>query len=75
MKRGSFPQKSDCELDLSVDSAKSVVHAHVNRLTLERRVSKLQSFEYHTCAYLAFEILAFISVCRQAQVVSVYYRK
>ena len=25
-KRGPFPQKSDCELDLSVDSAKSVVH-------------------------------------------------
>ena len=26
-KRGPFPQKSDCELDLSADSTKSVVHA------------------------------------------------
>ena len=32
-KRGLFPQKSDCELDLSAVSAKSVVHAHENRLT------------------------------------------
>ena len=51
-KRGPFPQKSDCELDLSADSAKSVVHARENRLTLVRSVPKLQSFEYHTHAYL-----------------------
>ena len=61
-KRGSFPQKSDCELDLSVDSAKSVVHARENRLTLAHSVPKLQSFEYHTRAYLGFEISVFISV-------------
>ena len=30
-KRGPFLQKSDCELDLSADSAKSVVHARENR--------------------------------------------
>ena len=58
-KRGPFPQKSDCELDLSADS---VVHARENRLTLVRSVPKLQSFEYHTSAYLGFEISAFISV-------------
>ena len=40
-KRGPFPQKSDCELDLSADSAKSVVHARENRLTLEHSVPKL----------------------------------
>ena len=61
-KRGPFPQKSDCELDLSADSAKSVVHPCENRLTLARSVPKLQSFEYHTCAYLGFEISAFVSV-------------
>ena len=61
-KRGPFPQKSDCELDLPADSAKSVVHAHENRLTLARSVPKLQSFEYHTRAYLRFEISSFISV-------------
>ena len=61
-KRGPFPQKSDCKLDLSADSAKSVVHARENRLTLARSVPKLQSFEYHTHAYLGFEISAFISV-------------
>ena len=49
-KRGPFPQKSDCKLDLSADSAKSVVHARENRLTLEHSVPKLQSFEYHTRA-------------------------
>ena len=58
-KRGPFPQKSDCELDLSADS---VVHARENRLTLARSVPKLQSFEYHTGTYLGFEISAFISV-------------
>ena len=57
-----FPQKSDCELDLSVDSAKSVVHAHENHLTLARSIPKLQCFKYHTRAYLGLEILAFISV-------------
>ena len=61
-KRGHFPQKSNCELDLSADSAKSVVHARENRLTLARSVPKLQSFEYHTRAYLGFEISTFISV-------------
>ena len=61
-KRGPFPQKSVCELDLSADSAKSIVHARENRLTLARSVPKLQSFEYHTRAYLGFEISAFISV-------------
>ena len=61
-KMGPFPQKSDCELDLSADSAKSVVHARENRLTLARSVPKLQPFEYHTRAYLGFEISAFISV-------------
>ena len=61
-KRGPFPQKSDCELDLSVDSAKSVVHARENQLTLVHSVPKLQSFVYHTRAYLGFEISAFISV-------------
>ena len=61
-KRGPFPKKSDCELDLSTDSAKSVVHARENRLTLARSVPKLQSFEYHTRGYLDLEISAFISV-------------
>ena len=61
-KRGPFPQKSVYELDLSADRAKSVVHARENRLTLARSVPKLQSFEYHTRAYLGFEISAFISV-------------
>ena len=40
-KRGPFPQKSVCELDLSADSAKGVVHSHENRLTLARSVPKL----------------------------------
>ena len=31
-KRGPFRQKSDCELDISADSAKSVVHTRENRL-------------------------------------------
>ena len=61
-KRGPFPQKSVCELDLSADSAKSVVHARENRLRLARSVPKLQSFEYHTRAYLGFEISVFISI-------------
>ena len=61
-KKGPFPQKSVCELDLSVDSAKGVVHARENRLTLARSVPKLQSFEYYTRTYLGFEISAFISV-------------
>ena len=61
-KRGSFPQKSDCELDLSADSKKRVVRARENRLTLACSVPKLQSFEYHACAYLGFEISEFISV-------------
>ena len=61
-KRGPFLQISDCELDLSADSAKSIVHARENHLTLARSVPKLQSFEYHTRAYLGFEISAFISV-------------
>ena len=61
-KRGPFPQKSDCKLDLSADSVKSVVHARENRLTLARSVPKLQSFEYHRRTYLGFEISAFISV-------------
>ena len=43
-KRGPFPQKSDCELDLSADSAKSIVHARENRLMLVRSVPKLPSF-------------------------------
>ena len=60
--RGPLPQKSDCELDISADSAKSIVYAHENSLTLARRVPKLQSFEYHSCTYLGFEISAFISV-------------
>ena len=51
-KRGPFPQKSDCELDISVDNAKSVVHGHVNRLTLVCQIPKLQAFEYHRRAYL-----------------------
>ena len=49
-KRGPFPQKSDCELDLSADSAKSIVHARENRLTLAHSIPKLQSFESHTHA-------------------------
>ena len=63
-KRGPFPQKSDCELDLSADSVKIVVHTRVNRLTLARCIPKLQSFEYHIHirAYLGFEISAFILV-------------
>ena len=60
--RGPFPQKSDCELDLSADSTKSVVHARENHLTLARIVPKLQSLEYHTRANLGFEISVFISV-------------
>ena len=46
-KRGPFPQKSVCELDLSVDSAKSVVHARENRLTLARSIPKF-SLAGHT---------------------------
>ena len=42
-KRGPFPQRSDCELDLSADSAKSVVHTRENRLMLA-----------HTC--VAFQV-------------------
>ena len=61
-KRGPFPQKSDCELDLSADIAKSIVHAREDRLTLARSIPKLQSFESHRRAYLGFEISAFISV-------------
>ena len=61
-KRGHFPQTSECKLDLSADSAKSVVHARENHLTLAPSVPKLQSFEYHTHAYLGFEISAFILV-------------
>ena len=60
--RGPFPQKSDCELDLSAVSAKSVVLACENRLMLAHSIPKLQFFEYHTRAYLDFEISAFISV-------------
>ena len=41
-KRGPFPQKkTDCEFDLSADSAKSVVHARENCLTLACHVPKL----------------------------------
>ena len=40
-KRVPFLQKSDCELDLSVDSTKSVVHAHENHLMLAHRIPKL----------------------------------
>ena len=56
------PQKSVCELDLSADSAKSIVHARVNSSILARSIPKLRSFEYHTRACLGFEISAFISV-------------
>ena len=50
-KRGPFQQKSDCELDLSADSAKIIVHARENRLTLARSIPKLQSFEYLARTY------------------------
>ena len=60
-KRGPFPQKSDCELDLSADSAKSIVYARENRLTLAHSVPKLQSFEYHKRAFLGFEIGVYFS--------------
>ena len=53
-KRGPFSQNSDCELDLSVDSVKSAVRARENCLMLVCRVPKLQSFEFHTCAYLRY---------------------
>ena len=43
-------------------SVKNVVHARENRLTLVHHVPKLQSFEFHTHAYLGVEISAFISV-------------
>ena len=55
--KGTLPAKSDIELDRSLDSTKSIVHAREN---LAHLVPKLQ--EYHTCAYLSFEISAFISV-------------
>ena len=42
-KRGPFLEESDCELDPSADSAKSVVHTRENRLMLAHRVPKLQS--------------------------------
>ena len=48
-KKGTFPQKSDCELDLLVDSVKSVIYA---RLVIVHHVPKLQSFKYHTRTYL-----------------------
>ena len=48
--------------DLSADSVKSVVYTRDKLLKLEHRVPKLQSFEYHICAYLGFEISVFISV-------------
>ena len=74
-KRGPFPQKSVCELDLSADSAKSVVHARENRLTLARSVPKLQSFKYRTVLTLVSRYRRLFQSCRQVQVVSVYYRK
>ena len=63
-KRGPFPQKSDCKLDLSADSAKSIVHTRENHVTLVHSVPKLQSLEYHTRVYLGFEISVFISVLK-----------
>ena len=38
-KRGPFPQNSDCEVDLSVDSANSVVQAHEKCLMLVCRIA------------------------------------
>ena len=52
----------DCELDISADCAKSAVHACEKCLTLASYVPKLQSFKFHTRAYLGFEISPFISV-------------
>ena len=40
-KRGPFPQKSDCMLDLSADSVKSVAYAREKRLTLACHFPKL----------------------------------
>ena len=47
----------DCELDISADSAKSAVHACKKCLTLASYVPKLQSFKFHTRAYLGLEII------------------
>ena len=58
-KRGHFPQNSDFELDKQADSAKNAVHAREKRLMLAHHVPKLQSFEFHTRAYLGFEISVF----------------
>ena len=70
-KRGTFPQISYCELDLSVNSAKSIAHTRENCLMLACRILKLQSFEFHTRAYLGFEISAF--TYSKVPGVSVYY--
>ena len=59
-KRGHFLQNSHCELDISVDSAKSAIRTCENHLTLAHHVPKLQSFKFHTRAYLGFEISTFI---------------
>ena len=66
-KRGHFQQIYDCEFDVPADNAKSAVCARENRLTLAHRVPRLQSFEYHTRAYLGFEISAFISVPKRPE--------
>ena len=75
-KRGPFPQKSDCELDLSADSTKSVVHVRENRLTLAHIT--FQSYSplsiIHTLTLVSTYQRLFQS-CRQAHVGSVYYRK
>ena len=52
-KRGHFPQNSDCKLDISADSTKK---CRENYLMLACRIPKVQSFEFHTCAYLDFKI-------------------
>ena len=61
--RGHLPQNFDCELEkISADSINSAVHARENHLMLACYVSKLQSFKFHTHAFLGFEISTFISV-------------
>ena len=74
-KRGPFPQKSDCELDLSADSEKSVVHVRENRLTLARSVPKYSTSSSIHALTLVSRYRHLFQSCRRAQVVSIYYRK
>ena len=71
-KMGPFLQNSDCKLELSADSANSVVHAHENHLVLAHLFPKLQSFELLT---LVLRYPHLFQSCSKVPGVSVYYWK